>query len=48
MADASKPPAKKRISPVYFVDSALHLGFAAAWATVLMFRGLRKRRVRVA
>ena len=40
--------AKKRISPVYFLDSALHLGFVAAWSAVLLLRAARKRRVRVA
>ncbi len=40
--------AKKRISPVYLIDSALHLGFVAAWGLVLLSRGLRKRRVRIA
>ena len=40
--------AKKRISPVYFLDAALHLGFVAAWSAVLIFRAARKRRVRVA
>ena len=40
--------AKKRISPIYFVDSALHLSFAAAWSTFLLLRGSRTiRRVRV-
>lgn len=40
--------AKKRISPVYFLDAALHLGFVTAWSGVLALRAARKRRVRVA
>jgi len=40
---------KKRISPIYFIDSALHLGFVAAWSTVLLLRASSgRRRVRVA
>jgi len=39
---------KQRISPVYFLDAALHLGFVTAWSGVLALRAARKRRVRVA
>ena len=40
---------KKRISPVYFIDSALHLGFVTAWSSVQLLRLVRgKPRVRVA
>ena len=40
--------AKRRISPVYFADAALHLGFVGLWGAALVGKALRKRHVRVA